>query len=187
MKKIVLLGDSIRMMGYGPHIPALLGDDYTVWQPEDNCRFASYTLRMLFDYRNVIEGADVIHWNNGLWDTCDLFGDGAFTPIETYVAQLKRIAGILKTYAPTVIFATTTVPHPNMCGHTWERIQAYNKAAVEALVPMGILINDLYPLVADDYKHMICEDLIHLSPEGSLLVARRVAACISDAARRTNG
>ncbi len=182
MKKIVLLGDSIRLMGYGPHIPALLGDGYTVWQPEDNCRFAAYTLRMLFDYKDVISGADIIHWNCGLWDTCDLFGDGAFTPIETYTAQLRRIAEILKTYAPTVIFATTTVPDPDMCGHTWERIQAYNKAAIAALEPMGILINDLYPLVAGDIETMICEDHIHLTPAGSLIVANRVAETIRTAA-----
>ncbi len=178
MKKVVLLGDSIRLMGYGPHIPALLGENYTVFQPEDNCRFASYTLRMLFDYNDVIAGADIIHWNNGLWDTCDLFGDGAFTPIDTYVEQLKRIAGILKTYAPTVIFATTTVPDPDMCGHTWERIDAYNKAAVAALQPMGILINDLYPLVTENIEAMICEDHIHLTPEGSRIVAEKVADAI---------
>ncbi len=178
MKKIVLLGDSIRLIGYGPHVPALLGDEYTVWQPEDNCRFASYTLRMLYDYKDVINGADVIHWNCGLWDTCDLFGDGAFTPLETYIEQIKRIAGILKTYAPTVIFATTTVPSPAMWGHSWERIQAFNQAAIEVLEPMGILINDLYPLVANDCEHMICEDLIHLSAEGNLVIAHKVADTI---------
>ncbi len=181
MKKVILLGDSIRLMGYGPHIPALLGEDYAVWQPEDNCRFASYTLRMLFDCKEVMAGADIIHWNNGLWDTCDLFGDGAFTPIDTYVAQLRRIAGILKTYAPVVIFATTTVPDPDMCGHTWERIDSYNRAAVEALRPMGVIINDLYPLVAGNTERMICEDHIHLTPEGSLIVAERVAHAIRTA------
>ncbi len=178
MKKVILLGDSIRLMGYGSHISALLGEEYTVWQPDDNCRFASYTLRMLFDYKEILSGADIIHWNNGLWDTCDLFGDGAFTPIDTYVEQLKRIAGILKTYAPTVIFATTTVPDPDMCGHTWERIDAYNKAAVAALAPMGILINDLYPLVAGHTETMICEDHIHLTPEGSRIIAEKVAEVI---------
>ncbi len=182
MKKVILLGDSIRLMGYGAHVPALLGEEYSVWQPDDNCRFASYTLRMLFDYKSVMEGADIIHWNNGLWDTCNLFGDGAFTPIEVYTEQLKRIAGILKTYAPKVIFATTTVPAPDMCGHTWERIQAYNAAAIAALAPMGIIINDLYPLVADNWQGMLCEDLIHLTPEGGRIVAEQVAAVIREAA-----
>ncbi len=182
MKKVILLGDSIRLCGYGPLVPGLLGDGYSVWQPEDNCRFSAYTLRMLFDERAHMEGADVIHWNNGLWDTCDLFGDGAFTPMDTYVSLLVRMADILKTYAPHVIFATTTVPAPNRPDHSWARIRAYNTAAVEALRPLGVRINDLCTPVAEQVDTMICEDCIHLSPEGSLVVARRVAEAIRAAA-----
>ncbi len=183
MKKVVLLGDSIRLIGYGRFVPELLGEDYTVWQPEDNCRFASYTLRMLFDEKPNMEGADIIHWNNGLWDVCDIFGDGAFTPIDVYVDLLKRMAAILKTYAPTVIFATTTVPSREMWGHSWERIAAYNKAAREALEPMGIIINDICPMVAENIDHMICEDQLHLSEEGARIVAERVAEVIRTAAK----
>lgn len=182
MKKIILLGDSIRQLGYGTRVPALLGEDYTVWQPEDNCRFASYTLRQLFDYREILAGSDVIHWNNGLWDVCDLFGDGAFTPLEAYVDLLVRIAGILKTYAPKVIFATTTTPDPHMPGHDIERLKAYNAAAVAALTPMGIIINDLFTPVAADMAGMICEDHIHLSEHGIEVCAAQVAEAIKRAA-----
>ena len=72
MKKVVLLGDSIRMMGYGSHVAGCLGEGYTVWQPEDNCRWAQYTLRMLFEYKNELKDADVIHFNVGHWDLCRL-------------------------------------------------------------------------------------------------------------------
>ena len=84
MKKAVLLGDSIRLLGYGMRVPALLAPDIAVWQSEDNGRFTSYTLRTCFDYKAELETADVIHWNNGLWDMCDLFGDGPFTPLPLY-------------------------------------------------------------------------------------------------------
>ena len=63
MKKVVLLGDSIRLWGYGTKLSEVLGQDYEVCQPEDNCRFAKYTLRGLFDWQDIIKGADVIHWN----------------------------------------------------------------------------------------------------------------------------
>lgn len=178
MKKVILLGDSIRLMGYGARTVELLGEGYTVWQPEDNCRFASYTLRMLFEYKEQMEGSDVIHWNNGLWDVCDLFGDGAFTPVEDYVRLLVRIATILKTYAPTVIFATTTTPDSQMPGHDIERLKAYNAAAVAALAPMGIIINDLFTPVATDVDAMICGDHIHLSAQGIEVCAKQVADCI---------
>ena len=72
MKKIVLLGDSIRLWGYGTRVPEMLGEEYEVFQPEDNCRFAKYTLRMVFDLKAQIEGSEVIHWNNGHWDLCQI-------------------------------------------------------------------------------------------------------------------
>ena len=179
MKKVVLLGDSIRL-GYGGRVCELLGSDYTVWQPDDNCRFAAYTLRMLFDYREQMRGADVIHFNCGLWDMCDLFGDGPFTPVDVYVEQMVRIAAILKSYAPngTVIFATTTPPSPEMWGHDIERVRAYNAAVVAALEPLGIVINDLFTPVAEDVEHMICEDLLHSTPYGVEVLAKQVADLI---------
>ena len=178
MKKVVLLGDSIRLIGYGQRTAELLGPDYTVWQPEDNCRFAAYTLRMLFEYKDQLEGADVIHWNNGLWDMCDLFGDGPFTPLEVYAEQMVRIAKILKTYAPVVIFAATTPPSPKMWGHDLNRVRAYNAAAMAALEPLGVLFDDLFTPVAADIDRMISEDYLHASPYGVEILANRVADCI---------
>ena len=149
-----------------------------MWQPEDNCRFAAYTLRMLFDYKAQLEGADIIHFNCGLWDMCDLFGDGPFTPLEVYVEQMVRIAKILKTYAPVVIFATTTPPSPKMWGHDLNRVRAYNAAAMAALEPLGVLFDDLFTPVAEDIDRMISEDFLHASPYGVEILANRVADCI---------
>jgi lysophospholipase L1-like esterase len=177
MKKIILLGDSIRL-SYGNRVRELLGEGYTVWQPEDNCRFAAYTLRMLFDYKAQLEGADVIHFNCGLWDMCDLFDDGPFTPLEVYVEQMVRIAKILKTYAPVVIFAATTPPSPKMWGHDLDRVRAYNAAAMAALEPLGVLFDDLFTPVAEDIDRMISEDFLHASPYGVEILANRVADCI---------
>lgn len=181
MKKIILLGDSIRQIGYGARVTEILTRDYgcTVWQPDDNCRFAAYTFRMCFDYKAQMEGADVIHWNNGLWDLCDLFGDGAFTSMEDYVRLMVRIARVLKTYAPVVIFATTTPPSPKMWGHDAERIKAYNAAVAEALTAEGVYINDLFTPVYADVDNMICDDLIHLSDKGIEICAERVVSSIA--------
>ena len=177
MKKIILLGDSIRL-SYQNRVTELLGSDYTVWGPDDNCRFASYTLRMLYDYREQLKGADLIHFNCGLWDMCDLFGDGPFTPIEVYAEQMARVAKVLKTYAPVVVFATTTPPSPKMWGHDMDRVRAYNAAAMAALEPLGILFDDLFTPVAEDIDRMISEDLLHASPYGVEILANRVADCV---------
>ena len=178
MKKVVLLGDSIRLIGYGKPVAELLGEDYTVWQPEDNCRFATYTLRMLFEYEEQIEGADVIHWNNGLWDVCDLFGDGPFTPLDQYCDTMVRIARILKTYGKTVIFATTTPPHPAMWGHDRTRLASYNDTVTAALRAEGVIINDLHATIAADIDKYIASDYLHLSEEGIEVAAKQVTECI---------
>ena len=68
MIKVTLLGDSIRMIGYGLEVPSLLGENFEVYQPNDNCRFAKYTLRGLFDWESDMMGSKIVHWNNGLWD-----------------------------------------------------------------------------------------------------------------------
>ena len=177
MKKIILLGDSIRL-SYQDRVCELLGSDFAVWGPDDNCRFASYTLRMLYDYREQLKGADLIHFNCGLWDMCDLFGDGPFTPLEVYVEQMVRIAKILKTYAPVVVFAATTPPSPKMWGHDMDRVRAYNAAAMAALEPLGVLFDDLFTPVAEDIDRMISEDYLHASPYGVEILANRVADCI---------
>ncbi len=176
MKKVALLGDSIRLIGYGTKVPELLGDDVEVFQPAENCMYAHFTMRnVMYEWKAALEGSDVIHWNNGLWDVCDLVGDGAFTPLEFYLSDLERIADVLLRYADKVIFATTTAPKPQMWGHDIERIKKYNAAAVELLTRKGIIINDLFTPVAADVEKYICDDLLHLSAAGIDMCAELVA------------
>ena len=184
MKKIVLLGDSIRQIGYGATVSERLSGEFEVWQPDDNCRFAKYTLRGLWDWQDGIRGADIIHWNNGLWDVSELFGDGEFTPIDEYVAIMLRLARLLKQRAATVIFATTTPVRPENPHNKNETIEAYNKALVPKLMEMGVVINDLYtPLSRDLYKY-IADDLIHLTEEGIKLAADTVETVIRKEAEK---
>ena len=69
MKKIVLIGDSIRK-GYDRYTKMALEDVAEVYYPEENCRFAAYTLRHLPDWKdqfNSGDDVDCVHWNAGLW------------------------------------------------------------------------------------------------------------------------
>lgn len=179
MKKITLLGDSIRQIGYGTKVPEVLAPDFTVFQPDDNCRFSAYTLRGLHDWADGIRGSVAVHWNNGLWDDCDLFGDGSITPIDIYVQTMVRIATLLKQRAPVVIFATTTPVRPDQPYHTNEVIRAFNDALVPELVKRGVIINDLHAAVARDIDRYIrADDKIHLTEDGIALTAAQVADCI---------
>jgi hypothetical protein len=182
MKKVVLLGDSIRMVGYGPLVPAMLGGEYTVYQPEDNCRFVKYTLRGLFEWRDEIAGADIIHWNNGLWDTSTgLFDDGGkpFTCEEEYVSNMLRVAQELKKIAPRVIFATTTPVRPDYEYNDNGVINRYNAVLVPLLRDMGLEINDLHALVEPHISEYIREDdKLHLTEAGAKACAEQVVKAI---------
>ena len=181
MKKVTLLGDSIRQIGYGTKVPEMLGADYEVFQPEDNCRFVKYTLRMLFDFKAQIEGSDVIHWNNGLWDCTEIFDDGLFTSEEEYIENMVRIGTLLKKVTPNVICATTT---PVWDEFEWthnDKIERFNEIIVPKLKELGVKINDLHSIVAEDIHGNIKEcDKIHLSEKGIDLCAKAVVKSIKE-------
>ncbi|MBQ6875832.1 MAG: hypothetical protein IJN46_06320, partial [Lachnospiraceae bacterium] len=90
MKNIFLIGDSIRFgsktvseynnvklsPGYGIYVKEKLEGTANVYAPDENCRFAQYTLRFLHKWASKVpcEEIDIVHWNNGLWDALRLFG-----------------------------------------------------------------------------------------------------------------
>lgn len=184
MKKVALLGDSIRQLGYGTRVPEMLGEDYTVYQPKENCRFSKYTLRGLFDWRRELETCDIIHWNNGLWDICDLFGDGMFTSESEYAETMLRIADILISRYDKVIFATTTPVTAQNKHNKNSEIEKYNKLIVPLLQEKGVIINDLYGLVATDIdKYIRKDDNIHLTEDGIAVCGKQTADLIRGVAQ----
>ena len=180
-KKVALLGDSIRLFGYGRYVPSLLKKKATVFQPKENCKFAKNTLRGLFDWKDELKDCSVIHFNCGLWDVADIVGDGKlFSTDEEYVENILRIAQALKKITPNVIFATTTPVHPDHPNNSNEDIDRFNALVVPKLKEMGVKINDLHSLVAEDIAGNICDDLIHLTDAGAKRCAEQVAAAISE-------
>ena len=137
MKNLLLLGDSIRM-GYDSYVQEKLAGRMNVFFPEENCRFAQYTLRTLSDWKGqlALPEIQVVHWNNGLWDVlhlntgstgCD--GEAAgetiapenvvaghhydkdpLTPPDMYRYMLGRVLTRIRQLFPNaeIIFATST-------------------------------------------------------------------------------
>ena len=182
MIKVTLLGDSIRLKGYGKVVPELLGSDFEVFQPAGNCCFAKYTLRGLFDWGEQMRGTRIVHWNNGLWDFCNLFGDGPFSTEDEYVTNILRIADILLKRYDKVIFATTTPVRPENLYNNNSVIDRYNRIIVPKLSEKGVIINDLHSIVATDIYRYISKDNIHLSEEGITVCAQQVEKIIRETA-----
>ena len=179
--KVTLIGDSIRMQ-YEEGVRELLGNDFEVFSPQENCRFAKYNLRGMWDWKENMSGSRIVHWNCGLWDICDIFGDGMFTSVEEYCATVLRIADILKSRHDVVIFATTTPVRENNPYNDNDVIIRYNEAIVPLLRERGIIINDLHSLIYPDRGNLVCDDLIHLDKRGVDICARAVADAILNAA-----
>ena len=182
MKKIVLLGDSLRLMGYGTKLQEIMGDEYEVWQTDDNGRFAAYTFRLLSNYEKHVKEADIIHWNNGVWDTMRLYGDGTFTTLEDYKKTVLRMAKVMiEYYGKKVIFATTTPVDERYPYAKNEDIEKFNAAVVPELKEMGVIINDLHAFVSPHKEEYIKEgDYIHLSEKGIDACAKEVARIIKE-------
>lgn len=185
MKKVLLLGDSIRM-GYDAFVQEMLQEECQVYYSADNGRFSAYTLLQAIDMCNRHGPFDVVHWNNGYWDM-DVEGvvDEALIPVEDYMRFLRRIIATLRAYGAQVIFATTT-PIFEEGGasdmHTGmnlrfknEWVQRYNAAAKVVMDEEGVPVNDLYELCLRGEKYYKCEDRLHLTEEGYKKCARQVA------------
>ena len=179
MKHAVLLGDSIRS-AYAPQVKELLADECEVWWPTENCAFAKWTLYSLRFWRDKLNEADVIHWNNGLHDVVRMFpGDGPFVSLGEYRDAIFKLGRELKKTGARVIFATTTPIGPkNEYQRSNQDIESYNRAALDILVPMGIEIDDLHALVMQNPGEMLSDDDTHPSEEGVRLLAHSVAGCI---------
>ena len=207
MKNILLIGDSIRFgatpkphlvsygkvcngssPGYGVYVKEKLDGIANVYAPDENCRFAQYTLRYLHNWAVNLdlpcEEIDVVHWNNGLWDALRLFGDEPMTPIEVYGYMLERVYKRIRLLFPNakVIFATSTAvvedwANPDFCRYNHE-IEQYNQKAVEVMEKLGVQVNDLYAITSkfDDSLH---SDWVHFGEKGSEILADAVIkACL---------
>ena len=87
MKTVFLVGDSIRI-GYQDRVRDLLGEDYTVYTVDENCRYTKFTLWGMFSWTEGLgmQHFDLIHWNTGIWDLHRATADGEiFTSLEDYV------------------------------------------------------------------------------------------------------
>ena len=190
MKKVLLIGDSIRL-NYQEKVKELLADTCEVVYPNGNCEFTLNTLWSIRQWFRDYEWGqvDLIHWNTGIWDHHRNADDGEplSTP-EQYLYYNRRLHKQLATYTKNLIWATTTPagihykPDPDwlcpLSREDWnEEVSLYNDILRAYLVHQGVAIDDLYDLVQHHWDYLT-DDGIHLSPAGVEGLAQQVADCI---------
>ncbi|MBQ2735700.1 MAG: hypothetical protein IJF33_07680 [Clostridia bacterium] len=160
MKKIVIIGDSISAW-YKKLVKIAFEGQAEVYFPKENCRFASYVLRTLPDWKTEMkcgDDVDVVHWNAGLWDDLIIADGEHHVPLERYREDVERICKTIKILFPKakIIFATSTPVLEDGYEARFRYYRRYNKdtevynaAAVEIVKRYGGEIDDLYALMKD--------------------------------------
>ena len=182
MKKIILIGDSIRM-GYDKYVKEALSNVAEVYYPGENCRFAEYVLRYAHEWKNNLgwpDDADLVHGNAGLWDALELLGDEPLTTLDYYEHAIKRIDKRLRQIFPKakIIFATSTAvieewANPDFFRHN-ETIKKYNEAAINALADTDTVINDLWS-ITESAPEIYHSDWVHYyTPAGTEMIGNKV-------------
>ncbi len=193
MKNIYLIGDSIRFgsrggkgsPGYGIYIKQMLNDVANMYAPNENCRFAQYTLREICNWASQVdaEKIDVVHWNNGLWDVMRLHGDEPLTPVDMYINMLERIYRKIRLFFPNakIIFALSTSVieknAPNGYVRYNREIEQYNEAAKNLMESLGVAVNDLYS-ITQSFDESYYADWVHPNEKGARILADAVIKSI---------
>ena len=186
MKKLILIGDSIRI-GYCAYVRERLAGLAEVLYPDENGRFAQYVYRYLHEWQregNWGSDADAVHWNAGLWDVVHLGDESPVTSPEQYAVTLGQIARRIRVLFPRAVsvFALSTPVVEEAYGPEFWRsnaeIERYNAIARDVLTGEGVLIDDLYA-VMKDAPDSARSDMTHFNtPEGTERIGNAVLDCV---------
>ena len=136
---------------------------------------------------------DVIHFNWGLHDLCYRHPDsktqgnrdkvnGSVThSVEEYSRNLEKLVVRMKKTGSRLIFATTTPVPQGEAGRKVGDDILYNKAALTVMRKHKVSINDLHGLMANRMSQFgIRPGNVHFTPEGSVLLAEKVAKALKE-------
>lgn len=188
MKKVVLIGDSIRM-GYQPTVVAELKGTAEISSPEENCSDSAKIVLNLTEWV-INQKPDLVHINAGLHDLKQFRdADGPLHTLEQYETNLREILSRIKADTEARIIWATTTPvnekvHSEVKG--FERMEAdvdrYNETALKVVREMDIPVNDLFSFVmAKGRDEMLRPDGVHFRPEAYEEIGKEVASVIGKA------
>ena len=190
MKKVLLLGDSIRQ-GYQEYVKQELeGECEVYFDAEDNGRFVQYNFWQLNQMYKKYGNFDIVHFNSGYWDmTIEEPDREAMNSLSEYIVWLKRIINYVRNRKGIPIFANSapifdeltntknnTSPYIFHYKNSW--VQKYNNVAERLMESEKVYVNNLYDLLITGKKFYKCPDMLHLTEDGYKLVAKKIAMVI---------
>ncbi|XVF55092.1 hypothetical protein PTKIN_Ptkin06aG0008900 [Pterospermum kingtungense] len=197
----VLFGSSIVQFSYGDHgWGAILADiyarkadivlrGYSGW----NSRRALKVLHQVFPKDDVVQPSLVIVYFGGN-DSMEPHpsGLGPHVPLPEYVDNMKKIALHLKSLSDKTRIMFLSSPPVNeeqifqtigVRGRTNEACRVYSEACLKLCQELDIKCVDLWTALQqrDDWKTTSFTDGIHLSSEGSKIVAKEILKALREA------
>lgn len=189
LPRVLLIGDSISI-GYTPAVKELLKGKAHIERISGNAQHTRTGLERLGRWLGD-EPWDVIHFNWGLWDLCYRHPEskvqghrdkvrGTITcTLPEYEKNLRELVRRLKATNARLIWAATTPVPEGEAGRIQGDAARYNAAAKQIMEENGIAINDLHAHILPRMKQFQTKpDNVHFTPEGSRLLAEKVAASI---------
>lgn len=187
MKKIFLIGDSIRM-GYDGYVKMALEGIAEVYYPNENCRFTSYVLRHLHEWKEQSgcgDDVDLVHWNAGLWDALTLLDGKLHISPEVYEENIRRICDVIRILFPKakMIFATSTPVQEALFADVPVKrynkdTEYYNALACKIVKEYGGEINDLYSLMCTVPLSYYSDRTHFYTGNGTRVITNQVLSCI---------
>lgn len=188
MKKVLLLGDSIRM-GYDDYVKEELKECEVYYDKDDNGRFIAYTIWMFNNQNNNYGPFDVVHFNTGYWDmNREAEGEPETLP-EEYIHGLKKLIRLIRKSGATPVFALTTPIYDTekeedgyqVTNYKNSWVKDYNEIALKVMEEENVQVNDLYSLLLDGKRYYKCPDSLHLIEDGYKKCAIAVASAVRKA------
>ena len=192
MKKVVLVGDSIRR-GYEPVAVRELNGWAEVIEMGGIQGGNTRNVLAHLDEWVISRDPDIVHLNAGLHDMARDPGPGPENrvPLDEYRTNLERILRTLQRETRAVlVFALTTpvdlgrqLAVAKGVNRTAEDVAAYNAAAREVAAGLGVAVNDLHAAVVEaGAAELLDEDGVHFTAAGNEVLGRAVAAAVRAAA-----
>ncbi|NLS77172.1 MAG: SGNH/GDSL hydrolase family protein [Chloroflexi bacterium] len=185
MKRVVLIGDSIRI-GYQGVVRRELEGLAEVGSPDQNGGTSQNVLDHLDEWA-LAPQPDVVHLNCGLHDLRKEFGsDQSAVPLDRYQANLEVILRRLRKETHAKVIWALTTPVNEAWHHArkpFDRFEAdviaYNRVAAEICQRMAVPMNDLYQVAMRAGRDQILlPDGVHFTPEGYTILGEAVAGAI---------
>jgi acyl-CoA thioesterase-1 len=191
LPRVLIWGDSISI-GYTLEVRKALEGVANVHRPPTNCGPSDRGTAEMDQWLG--DGKwDVIHFNHGLHDLKYVDADRKNIspdkgkpqiPLPDYEKNLETIVARLKKTGAKLIFATTTPVPSGEPARVAGSEKPYNEAALRVMKKHGVAVNDLHAAIADHPKSadlFTAPGNVHFKPEGSALLAGRVAQAVKDA------